>query len=250
MPQVDTSDRMEAILQSGRYFKIKLHSRSERSKTQQGVAHCLRQSCDDMQLSVVGFMNRNDRFVELPNGDVASVLPQKRAGSVILMLSPTDDIELTIRWIPPDDPILLTNPVVRLGLDYRLDAERGSEFAKRLFTNTANACRAFWGELIDYRVAPKATFARLNSHEETIPHLACANFFGPEYIQLFGGIDKLRASGFAEVTPMGDGTFVLLGEFRTQAEFLRRQSDVATRLAPPGVIGGERRTSFVPQFHP
>lgn len=241
---------MEQVLESGQYYKINLDSRSESVGTAIGLEECLARVCAATSLRICAYMNRRDQFVELPAGGLTAVLPSRKLGSGRLMLSETDDVELGYQWIPPEDPILLSRFAVRLELRFTVDKARGSAFATQLLTESFQASGAFWAELIDFALIGKPSFARWNSHGETVPNLGCANCFGPEYVRLFGGLQKLRAAGFAEVSPIGDGVYVSLGQCGSRDEFLRKQADVAARLGPPGVIGGERRTPFVPQFGP
>lgn len=233
-----------------RYHFGKLMSRSSRTTDARGVAASIEEFVQHTGLSMMGYLGPRDRLVSMPSEGVLALLPKKRATYVTLLLQRSPVVSMSIFWYPPADPIVLLDPVSRLDLIIHTELESGWDTAKRLFLGGAATCGAFWGELNDTRQTPHPSFATSRrEHVLTVAHLGTANYFGPDYVEFFGGVERFRAAGFLSVEPCPPGVYVqLLEPGSPPEEFKSRQAAVESRLAfAPAVFDDDVRGP-VPEF--
>ncbi len=237
----------ESILKSGRYYSVGVHSFGGVFSTWRGTAACIERKCSSCDLPILSYWTQRDRWGALPSGGLVTILPRKKSASNVLLLSDAEDVALTFSWIPPPDPVLALEPLKRARFGFWVSHTRGWELAERLLLVAVECADAFWGEIRDHAATVRDTYT-MSVHHEIIPHLGTANYFGAEYVQFFGGVQKLEAAGFGRVVPHHRGAYVHLGAVANTNEFVTRRAGIEARLALPGVVFGARRRGPVPRF--
>lgn len=152
--------------------------------------------------------------------------------------------QLTGSWHVPIDKVRFIRQRVDVGAIVRKPAEW--EAVEQLFLTIVREFQPFWGEIADDALTRGIT-CTLDGHETTVPVLAQANFFGPDYIESFGGSERIRAAGFARAVPVGEGVYVELPKAPTPDEYRTVRASVQSRLAPTEVFDPKVRGP-VPRF--
>lgn len=208
------------------------------------VEEALRSGLLPSGLDLLAYQNRADRWTKISKGDFPTIFPPKGALHTF-RLSTDGGVDAGVHWHVPQVKVRYAR--FRVDLSIAIGEVYPYEFVDYLFRGLATALEPFWGELVDEVVTTTPTMCPLHGHETTVPHLTQANFFGPDYIEFFGGLDRIRGAGFAKVAVLGEGVYVELPKSATTEEYRAIRSSVESRLAAPEVFDPKIRGP-VPRF--
>jgi hypothetical protein len=189
-------------------------------------------------LEIRGILVRGDDEYEPVGACELGALFDASGNTHIFQLAPDEGVTLTVGWFPPLLPFTTGGwgQTVQIPFDGPTLRSRVEE----VFLSLCESIRPFWGEILDDSVTIGRSMCGVNGHYTCVPHLGLANFFGPDYIEFFGGVERIREAGFAEVRDVAHGVYVTLPAVSTNDEYLRVREAIQAKLAPPNTFGEEK----------
>lgn len=210
-------------------------SMSRRAESAEGISRIVNGLLGATGTRSLGYLGPRDTCRSMPKEGLTKLLPFRKNVTTgpLLLIQADPPIDLNISWIHPADPMRQMDPGGLLELVIQCEVTCGWQRAEELLLAAVAASDAHWAELNDERTTPQASFATSKrEHVLYVPHLGMANYFGPDYVRFFGGIERFETAGFLEVRPRHKGVYVRLVHDRaSQEEFLVQQRTVQEALA-------------------
>lgn len=183
----------------------------------------------------LGHEIRNGWWVSCSYEEVAALFDPKDANYDMVVLSESPVAEMRIGWKPEsryfDCGVMASWERLSLGISLNPPFEwpQVLDWARKIVAATSS----HWAEVISRDFTDRRTFLMPGSRHLALPHLAPANYFGPEYVEFFGGRKVFEKAGYVLVEPLGEGLFVVMPDVQTPEEFLTMQREIETRLGNP-----------------
>lgn len=181
----------------------------------------------DLGLTAHEFTNGDHPYLRCTGDWIQRVVPKKQQGGAEVKTG--EGISVYFRWMPPEEPYLQFDPTKRCRFNCIIPAAVGWERAEQMLRSMVVRLDGFWGELNDGRIC-RPTFSSFDSHSRTIPHVGMMNYWGPEYIEVFGGRARIDRAGFHSVEDYHRGVIVYVGPVQNSVEFECRQREIESRL--------------------
>lgn len=181
---------------------------------------------------LIGRLGKKDQLVQLTFADIPGEFPLDKEALVKCVAQGTVQLEVGMLWFPPAVFETFESPRARLELTLGFPKGWSYEDAEDLFVDAVQALVPHWGELNRIAATKFPTLCTLNGHHYCVPHLGTTNYFGPEYCEFFGGLERIKSVGFERVVPLSNGVLTSLGAALTQEVYMRFREEVESRLAP------------------
>jgi hypothetical protein len=184
-------------------------------------------------IELVGRLGKRDQLIAVSFEGIPDVLPLDREVLARFAARGSADLQVGVLWFPPEVYESFESPRARMELS--LGFPKGWDFraAEYLFRDAVQLLMPHWGELNQLAATEFPTLCTLSGHHYCVPHLGTANYFGPEYCDFFGGVERIQSAGFDRVSPLGEGVLASLGLDLPAADYRRLRGEVEGRLAPP-----------------
>lgn len=182
--------------------------------------------------NLIGRLGKRDQLVQLTFADIPGEFSLEKQTLVKCVAQGSVQLEVGVLWIPPVVFETFEAPRARLELTLGFPKEWSYEDAEELFVSAVQALVPHWGELNRLATTKFPTLCTLSGHHYSVSHLGTTNYFGLEYRESFGGIERIKSAGFERVVPLGNGVLTSLGADLTQEVYMRLREEVEARLAP------------------
>lgn len=202
------------------------------------VQALLERFAERIDLKLIGRLNDDEGISSLPEVGLPGLLLEHGELEEVIFLGAdgVPHLELNVSWPGPDFQAPEFQPRRTLDLGMSIPKPGTWGRAESLFKLAIDLISPFWGEVNDESVTEIPTFCFLNGHTTVVPKLGMANYFGPDYLEFFGGLEAFRNAGFARVEPLYEGVYVVQPLVKDKSSFTSQQQDIQRRLAAPEVF--------------
>jgi hypothetical protein len=214
-------------------FFARMLSLNANFSTRESVGQFIEQFMKRQRLDLIGIANKRGQIVDLSFEDLTKVFPHDKEVLIKLLVEGDGQLEIGVLWFPSPVFDAFISPITRLEIS--LGFPKGWEYQRveEIFCDAVSSVLPHWGELNQVAVTNFPTLCHLNCHRYCVPHLGTTNYFGEEYLEFFGGIERITSAGFQRTLPLCDGMLVSLGVDLSEETYKCLRSQVEARLAPP-----------------
>lgn len=212
---------------------VKAFSQSDAIADPQAFASALRGLLNASNLRPTEYTTGDHPFLRCAGNWIRRIIPRRERGGGTIRTS--EGVEFSFGWTPPEDPMARFDDPARHAFNYIIPPGLGWDRAVEVLKHTVTHFDAFWGELNDGRIVGRPSFCAWDSHTRTVPHIAMMNYWGPEYIGLFGGRPMIERAGFHSVTDHHKGVLVYVGPVSSCDEFEEKQAQIENELEQPDI---------------
>ena len=197
---------------------------------------------------LIGRLGKRDQLVELSFADVPGVFPIDKESLVTCVAQGRAQLEVGVLWFPPALFETFESPRARLELTLGFPKGWSYEDTEELFIAAVQTLVPHWGELNRLAATKFPSLCTLTGHHYCVPHLGTTNYFGPEYCEFFGGIERLKSAGFKRLVPLGRGVLASLGVDLTPEAYKCLRDQIEAQLATRETFD-PNATVDLPRFH-
>lgn len=209
----------------GEEYSLKLMSRHRSLFQPSNLDMAFEAFLRDSGQELIGHIPKNTYIIDLEGRSISSLFPDDTNKLLTFVIT---DGEVMMHRTPYK--AFLDTCEANTELDITLPKEYDRDKALDIFKNAVVHFKMFWGEINYTPTTEKLTFRQFYGHYYVAPWPALVNYYGPEYIRLFGGRKKLKAVGFDSVTNFHKGVLASLESCQTPEQFKARQKEVQENL--------------------
>lgn len=232
------------------HFNGRLMTVSKKLAEREMLAAAFEKLLSEMDLKLVGCLGKTDELVDLTVADFPELYSLVTGGCHIFRTEGMFPVQLTVQWFAEEEFESFVSPRMRVEVLFALPSECDWVFAEKMFLKAVEIFSPHWGELNRRADTVKPTFCTPQGNIYCVPHLGNANYFGPEYLNFFGGIESFQKAGFETVKKYQNGVFLTLGrQFKSHEAFLEKRTRIENELAEEEVFDPGKDIP-IPKFIP
>ena len=235
MTKIKQNKRPRFPLLEKTYFARLITLNSEYAEPER-IGSMLRSLLSPRQINLVGYRGARDLVQPVDFEAVPDLFSLKKERLVYLLAGCSPALEVSILWFPPEVFDCFVAPRMRMNLAFGFPEGWNYQDAEELFVSAVHALDPHWGELNRLAATKFPTLCSVNGHIRCVPHIGTTNYFGPEYCEFFGGIERIKSVGFERVVTLCEGVLTSLGEDLTHEAYMRCRGDIESRLASSEVF--------------